>query len=100
MLSHVEQESFIQPQLPHPALHGNNIPATTIISITLTKSLPAWMSLKQTILAKADFTPVRFYQQNIGNLSASSPENNLAVDVFTQNERYISFFSLYPCLRT
>ena len=88
---YVEQETFIQLQLPHPTLQ-NNIPSTTIIPITLTESSPAWMSLKQTIIAKDDFTPVRFFQQNIEKLSISLPENNPAVEL-TQNESDIEVFS-------
>ena len=51
------------------------------------------MSLKQTIIAKDDITPLRFFQQKIENLSPSSPENNPADDELTQNESDIEVFS-------
>ena len=92
---HVEQEAFTQPQLLQPTLQ-NNVSSTTIIPIALAESSPAWMSLKQTIIAKDYFTPAKLSQQNIENLSPSSPENNPAGGELTQNEIDIEVFSPVP----
>ena len=94
----VNQEIFRQLRLLHPNLQSN-IASTTIIPITLTEPSTAWMSLKQTNIAKDDFTPVRFFQQNFENLSPSSPENNPAVDELTQNESDIEVFSLRAAVK-
>ena len=58
----------------------------------MTLSSPAWMSSKQTISAKDDFPRVRFFQQNIGKISASSPQINPAVGEIKQNENDIEVF--------